>query len=63
MGFLRKFPLINRSMAAVAYNEMKTPPSMQTKNKDESIHSFISRRFGTEVCCAYVFCDSKYVTA
>lgn len=52
-GFLSLFsrlPLIgNKTLAGIFMRERKIPASPELKGVDESIHSFVSRRFGVQV--------------
>ncbi|XP_067936062.1 protoporphyrinogen oxidase-like [Watersipora subatra] len=49
LGFFQKLPFLGRSLAGIAYTETRTPSCPEKKGQDESIHSFVSRRFGIDV--------------
>lgn len=48
-ALLKKNPLLGKSVLGVAYSEMRKPGSDEMRGKDESIHSFVSRRLGEQV--------------
>lgn len=49
MHIIHKFKPVNKSLLSMIIREIRTPASPEHQGKDESIYSFISRRFGVEV--------------